>query len=53
MDENEMLLLQSLVLACQSRDYQALLELEGELWSIMNIEQKGLLNKLLQTFNKD
>ncbi|OAD60500.1 Factor VIII intron 22 protein [Eufriesea mexicana] len=48
MSEDELLLLQSLVLACQSHDYQALLELEGELWSYLNAEQKELLHKLIQ-----
>ncbi|XP_014215303.1 factor VIII intron 22 protein [Copidosoma floridanum] len=53
MTEDEMLLLQSLVLACQSRDYEALLELEMELWSFFDTEQKELLRKLIQTFNKE
>lgn len=48
MDEDELLLLQSLVLACQSHDHQALLELEGELWSYFDAEQKELLHKLIQ-----
>ncbi|XP_043592328.1 40-kDa huntingtin-associated protein-like [Bombus pyrosoma] len=48
MCEDELLLLQSLVLACQSHDYQALLELEGELWTYLNAEQKELLHKLIQ-----
>ncbi|CAK9802524.1 40-kDa huntingtin-associated protein [Anthophora quadrimaculata] len=48
MSEDELLLLQSLVLACQSHDYQALLELEGELWPYLNAEQKELLHKLIQ-----
>ncbi|XP_012273589.1 factor VIII intron 22 protein [Orussus abietinus] len=49
MCEDELLLLQSLVLACQSRDHQALLELEGELWPYLDAEQKELLRKLVQT----
>ncbi|CAL7942938.1 unnamed protein product [Xylocopa violacea] len=48
MSEDELLLLQSLVLACQSHDYQALLDLEGELWPYLNAEQKELLHKLIQ-----
>lgn len=48
MNEDELLLLQSLVLSCQSHDYQALLELESELWPYLNIEQKELLHKLIQ-----
>ncbi|XP_053979137.1 40-kDa huntingtin-associated protein-like [Hylaeus anthracinus] len=48
MSENELLLLQSLVLASQSHDYQALLELEGELWPYLDAEQKELLHKLIQ-----
>ena len=53
MTEDEMLLLQSLVLACQSRDYEALLELESELWPFFDTEQKELLRKLVQTFSKE
>jgi hypothetical protein len=53
MTGDEMLLLQSLVLACQSRDYEALLELESELWPFFDTEQKELLQKLIQTFSKD
>lgn len=48
MSEDELLLLQSLVLACQSHDYEALLELEGELWPYLDAEQKELLHKLIQ-----
>lgn len=48
MNEDELLLLQSLVLACQSRDFQILLELEGELWPYLNAEQKELLHKLIR-----
>ncbi|KAG7199148.1 hypothetical protein KM043_018037 [Ampulex compressa] len=50
MSEDELLLLQSLVLACQSHDYQALLELEGELWPYFDAEQKELFHKLIQVF---
>lgn len=53
MTEDEMLLLQSLVLACQSRDYGALLELESELWRFFDTEQKELLRKLIETFNRE
>ncbi|XP_015187216.1 PREDICTED: factor VIII intron 22 protein-like isoform X2 [Polistes dominula] len=48
MSEDELLLLQSLVLACQSRDFQVLFELEGELWPYFNAEQKELLHKLIK-----
>lgn len=48
MNEDELLLLQSLVLACQSRDFQILFELEGELWPYLNAEQKELLHKLIR-----
>ncbi|KAI4489352.1 hypothetical protein M0802_011221 [Mischocyttarus mexicanus] len=48
MNEDEFLLLQSLVLACQSRDFQVLFELEGELWPYFNAEQKELLHKLIR-----
>ncbi|XP_011504574.1 PREDICTED: factor VIII intron 22 protein-like [Ceratosolen solmsi marchali] len=53
MTEDEMLLLQSLVLACQSRDYEAILELESELWSFFDVEQKELLHNLIKTFGKE
>lgn len=46
--EDEQLLLQSLVLACQSHDHQALLDLEGELWPYFDTEQKELFHKLIQ-----
>ncbi|XP_001598992.1 40-kDa huntingtin-associated protein [Nasonia vitripennis] len=52
MMEDEMLLLQSLVLACQSHDYEALLALESELWPFFDSEQKELLQSLVQTFSK-
>ncbi|XP_015592487.1 factor VIII intron 22 protein [Cephus cinctus] len=48
MCEDEVLLLQSLVLACQSNDCQALLELEGDLWIYLDTQQKELLRKLIQ-----
>lgn len=48
MNEDELLLLQSLVLACQSHDHQAVLELESELYSYLDTEQKELLHKLIQ-----
>ncbi|EZA61217.1 Factor VIII intron 22 protein [Ooceraea biroi] len=47
MSEDELLLLQSLVLACQSHDHQAVLELENELYPYLNAEQKELLHKLI------
>ncbi|KAL7301682.1 hypothetical protein TKK_0005683 [Trichogramma kaykai] len=53
MQEDKMILLQSLVLACQSRNYESLLELENELWSFFNTEQKELLQKLIRTYRKD
>jgi len=49
MCEDEFLLLQSLVLACQSHDCEALIELEGELWPYFDTEQKDLLRKLVET----
>lgn len=48
MSEDELLLLQSLVLGCQSHDHQAVLELENELDSYLDMEQKELLHKLIQ-----
>ncbi|XP_058805178.1 40-kDa huntingtin-associated protein-like [Phymastichus coffea] len=53
MTEDELLLLQSLVLACQSGDYEALLELEIELWFYLDTEQKELLRKLIQAYAKE
>ncbi|KAH0944467.1 hypothetical protein HN011_007298 [Eciton burchellii] len=47
MSEDESLLLQSLVLACQSHDHQAVLELENELYPYLDAEQKELLHKLI------
>lgn len=48
MSEDELLLLQSLVLACQSHDHQAVLELESELYPYFDTEQRELLHKLIQ-----
>ncbi|XP_020292857.1 factor VIII intron 22 protein-like [Pseudomyrmex gracilis] len=51
MSEDELLLLQSLVLACQSHDHQAVLELESELYPYFDTEQKELLHKLIQVLS--
>lgn len=51
MSEDELLLLQSLVLACQSHDYHAVLELESELYPYLDTEQKELLHKLIQVLS--
>ncbi|XP_034949600.1 40-kDa huntingtin-associated protein [Chelonus insularis] len=48
LNENEYLLLQSLVLVCQSRDEQAILNLESELWQFIDADQKDLLRILVQ-----
>ena len=48
-----MLLLQSLVQACQSEDDKAVLELQSELWEIFDTEQKELLRTLIKSFRKD
>lgn len=49
MNENEFLLLQSIVLACQSKNTNALIELEGELWPYFNSSHKDLLRILVRT----
>lgn len=52
MCEDELLILQSLVLMVmghQTDDRQNLIELEGELWSYLDVEQKGLLRKLVKS----
>ncbi|XP_066586026.1 40-kDa huntingtin-associated protein [Prorops nasuta] len=51
MSENELILLQSLVLACQTHDIQAVLDLEVELWQFLNAEQKELFLKLIHILN--
>lgn len=52
MCQDEVLILQSLVLACQSKDYQAITLLESELYPYLNTEQKGLLSELILVMNK-
>ncbi|XP_067005210.1 40-kDa huntingtin-associated protein [Anabrus simplex] len=48
LSEDEFLLLQSLVMACQSRDVESLCSLEAELWSHLSSEQRGLLRTLVR-----
>ena len=49
---DEMILMQSLVLACQSEEYDALLEMEGEMWPFLTDEQKNLLRTLVKSYCK-
>ncbi|KAJ4442952.1 40-kDa huntingtin-associated protein [Periplaneta americana] len=46
--EDQFLLLQSLVMACQSRDVESLCNLEAELWCHLSSEQKDLLRTLVR-----
>ncbi|XP_015109141.1 factor VIII intron 22 protein [Diachasma alloeum] len=48
MSEDEFILLQSLVLACQSKDNYSLLALENDLWKFLDTEQKDLLRILVK-----
>ena len=47
LSEDMFLLLQSLVMACQSRDTEDLKELEKDLWVEINTEQRHLLHLVL------
>jgi hypothetical protein len=51
MCEDLFLLLQSVVMACQTQDSEALIELEAELWSHLNTEQKDLMRTLVNTMD--
>lgn len=46
--EDQFLLLQSLVMACQSHDTESLCNLEAELWCHLTSEQKDLLRTLVK-----
>lgn len=46
--EDLFLLLQSLVMACQSRDVDSLKSLQAELWPLLSAEQNHLLHLVLQ-----
>jgi len=46
--EDQFLLLQSLVMACQSHDMESLCNLEAELWCHLTSEQKDLLRTLVK-----
>ncbi|XP_060521285.1 40-kDa huntingtin-associated protein-like [Cylas formicarius] len=50
MSEKMFLLLQSLVIMCQSFDTNGLTELEGEFWPLLSNEQKDLLRLLVGTY---
>nr|CAD7576778.1 unnamed protein product [Timema californicum] len=47
LSEDEFLLLQSLVMACQSHDLESLCSLEADLWRYLSTEQKDLLRTLV------
>ncbi|XP_063240267.1 40-kDa huntingtin-associated protein-like [Bacillus rossius redtenbacheri] len=47
LSEDEFLLLQSLVMACQSRDVDSLRSLEPDLWPRLSTEQRDLLRALV------
>ncbi|XP_047107418.1 40-kDa huntingtin-associated protein [Schistocerca piceifrons] len=47
LSEDEFILLQSLVMACQSKDCESLQELEAQLWPYLTAEQRGLLRTLV------
>ncbi|CAH0385242.1 unnamed protein product [Bemisia tabaci] len=49
MSEELFFFLQSLVMSCQSLDFEALLETEKELWPLLSAEQKQLLRILVQS----
>ncbi|PSN37779.1 Factor VIII intron 22 protein [Blattella germanica] len=46
--EDQFLLLQSLVMACQSQDIKSLCSLEADLWCHLSAEQKDLLRTLVK-----
>jgi hypothetical protein len=44
-------LLQSLVMACQSQDTDAISELEGDLWKYFSNEQRDMLRIVIDNMN--
>lgn len=51
MSEHLFILIQSLVMACQSLDTAALPEIEADLWPFLSDELKDLLRKLIRQYN--
>ncbi|XP_074104198.1 40-kDa huntingtin-associated protein [Cotesia typhae] len=51
--DDEFILLQSLILACQSEDIEAILDLETELWKYLNAYQKDLLRVLVRIITNE
>lgn len=49
---DEAILIQSLILACQTEDCDALLEMEYELWPFFSDEQKDLLRTCVKNYCK-
>lgn len=50
MSEDMFILMQSLVMICQSGDTSNLPEVEGELWTFLSDEQKDLLRILVRIY---
>lgn len=50
MSEHIFLLLQSLVMACQSQDVSTLPEIEAELWPHLSTELQGLIRILVRHY---
>lgn len=50
MSEIMFILMQSLVLTCQSLDTTSLSDLETELWSLLSTEQRDLLRILVKIY---
>ncbi|XP_022916708.1 40-kDa huntingtin-associated protein [Onthophagus taurus] len=48
--EDLFILLQSIVLTCQSLDYSTLPDLEAQLWKYLNVKQRDLLRNLIKTY---
>ncbi|XP_029655189.1 40-kDa huntingtin-associated protein isoform X1 [Octopus sinensis] len=52
LDEDLFLLLQSVVMACQSRDLDSLRSLQVELWPMLSSEQNQLLHLIIEELNQ-
>lgn len=51
MSEDLFILLQSLVLTCQSTDTSTLPDLEGQLWGFLSTEEQNLLRTLVKIYH--
>ena len=51
MSEDLFILLQSLVLTCQSTDTSTLPDLEGQLWGFLSTEEQSLLRALVKIYH--